>query len=444
MALEYITRCTPMQYDFYNGKGVSDACETGFVEYFYPKNDLRTGVLEFVVEGNKDHFIIPSKTYLKLELELSGSAEQAQGSTTKPKTVADGTAQACVINNIFHSVFESVEVHVNNVPTTKPDRNHAYSAYLQTLCNYGEDQMKSYFALSGWSKDTAGSMDDYTGTANKGLKTRRKFFREGSGKVELIGKIHSPLFFQEKVLPTQTSLRVILRKAADHFTLMHEKGDFNLSITNAILMVRKVRPVAKLVDGCNKMLEEDHPIPYFLNTPSINHITIDEGSSQFVRDNLFLGGKIPQRIVIGMVETEAYHGKADKNPFNFKHFDLSEITLYKDGTPYPMPMTRMDFETKDCAHAYHNFMCALNGDYARFVPAITMEEYMKGYTLFVYDMSPDQMDCINPGSLTPMNSSIRLELKFRKPTPKNITLLLYSETEHLMEIYRERKVVVDH
>jgi hypothetical protein len=433
-----IESSTPAAYVLYQKRPVSDVCEHGFVEYFYSKVDARNGVLDFVVEGNSEHVIVPSKTYLKIGLELTGKGTRKDGT----EFVTVGTAaHASTVNNLFHSVFETVEVYVANELITKNDKHYGYAGLLQTLCNYNEDAWKTYFQLTGWAKDTAGQMDKITGE-NSGIAERRALFKGDPAKAELIGKIFSPLFFQEKVLPTQVPLRVVLKKKSNDFVLMHEEGSFEIRITDAVLMVQKVKPVPGLVQSYVQMMEEGNPIPYFLNSPSVNFYTIESGSSQFMRDNLFLG-RVPERIVIGMVETDAYHGRPTKNPYNFQHFGLTEICLYKDGVPYPRPMIKMDFENEVCSDAYHHFMTSLGGSCTRDVPMITMAEYMNGYTLFSYDMSPDQMGSLNPGTLLNMNSNIRLEMKFKKSLTANITLLVYYQIGQLMQIHRDRRVTID-
>ena len=442
-----IEKVVPSPYNLHIKKPVSDVCDHGFVEYFYSRNDVRSGILEFVIEGNSDHLIVPNKTFLKLTLELSGSAKRSSAAGEETEVAVggdDGQPDVYVINNIFHSIFESVEVYVSNTPTTKTDKHNPYNAYIRTLCTYGQEPLSTYFELCGWSKDTAGEMDSLDKTKNKGLKPRADMFDGSPHRAELIGRICSPLFFQEKILPTQTSMRIVMKKASDAFALMHEIGAFQLKIVDATLMVQKVAAVPALIESYNTMLEEDHTLKYFLRTPSINYYTIEQGSSQFMRDDLFMG-KIPHKIIIGMVDTDAYHGKRDKNPFNFKHFELSEICLYKDGIPYPRPMLKMDTPSgRKGVEAYHNFMLSLGGAYSDSVPDLTKNEYMNGFTLFSFDMSPDQMGSIHPGTLLNMNSNIRLEMKFRIPTSRNITLLVYSEMEHLMEIHRDRKVTIDY
>jgi hypothetical protein len=442
MALQ-VERFVPSPYVLYRKKPVSDVCQHGFVEMFYSKNDLKTGNLEFVVEGNADHLIVPSKTFLKLKVQLSGKAITPAVGTTAAveKTIAAG-AQVSVINNPLQSLFESAEVYLSNQAITKTDKHYGYTSFLQTSCNYGSDSHSSYFRLSGWSKDTIAHMDSVVHTENVGLKKRFNMFKGDPKEAEFIGKIFSPLFFQDKMLPTQVGLRVVLKKAQDNFILMHEPGEFKLQIVEAVLMVQKVSVIPGLRESYIKMLEEDNPIPYFFRTPFINYFTIEKDSSQFMRDDLFLG-KIPRRIVIGMVDTEAYHGQPNKNPFNFQDFGLTEIALYKDGMPYPRPMIKLDTSKDQIAEAYHNFMSSLNAAYSRAVPDITIEQYQKGFTVFSYDMSPDQMGSLHPGTMLNMNSNIRLEMKFKAPLTKNITLLVYSEMEQLMEIHRDRRVTID-
>lgn len=437
----HIERVVPAAYVLHQKKKMSDVVENGFVEYFYSKNDVRNGNLEFVVEGNSQHLIVPSKTYIKLEVEITGKADR-KGEANAELKISNG-AQVGPINNIIASVFESVEVYVGNQPTTKVDKHYPYIGYLQTLCNYGDESLNTYFELSGWAKDDYEHMDDVTGTeetGNKALAYRRDMFHEG--KLELIGKIFSPLFFQEKALPTQTSMRVVMKKARDSFILMHEAGNFQIKIIDAILMVQKVAVVPGLRESYIQLLEENHPIPYYLKTPHVMYFTIERFSAQFMRDDLFLG-KVPQRIIIGMVETEAYHGVRNKNPFNFDDFGLTDIVLYKDGMPFPRPLLKLDFDQKKGADAYHNFMTSLRAAYTRTCPSLTFDEYKSGFSLFSYDMSPDQLGSLNPGTMLNMNSNIRLEMRFKTGLTKNVTLLVYYENDHLMEIHRDRQVTVD-
>jgi hypothetical protein len=429
-----IERGIPPQYNLFQKMKISDVCENGFVEHYYPRNDLKSNVLDFTIEGNSEHIIIPSKTYLKLTVELSGGDDA--------KSVADKNAVVAPVGNFMHSLFDNVQVMLSTQPTTKTDHNYAYTSYLQMLCDFGAEPLQTNFELTGFVKEPAGQ-HDVIDDSNTAFKKKREMFMKYDNRVELIGKIFSPVFMQNKVLPTQVSMRVVMdKKLSPDFYLLYKEGNFEMNIVEACLMVQKATPTVMFKESYGKHLEEGKPIPYQLNIPSVNHMTIERGSSQFMKDNLFLG-KAPHRIILAMVETDAYHGKSDKNPFNFQHFNISEICLYKDGVPFPRPLTRMSFKNGKCAEAYHNFMMSVNGSHTKMVPDITMNDFMNGYTLFSYDMAPDQIGSINHSSMLNRYSNIRLEIKFNPKTTANITLLAYCERDHLMEIHKDRRITID-
>ena len=63
-------------------------------------------------------------------------------------------------------------------------------------------------------------------------------------------------------------------------------------------------------------------------------LSIPDGFSSFTPDNLFLG-HIPKRLVLVLVDTEAFNGTYGSNPFNFKHHNLNQVGVYVDGEQIP-------------------------------------------------------------------------------------------------------------
>ena len=59
-------------------------------------------------------------------------------------------------------------------------------------------------------------------------------------------------------------------------------------------------------------------------------VFIPNGFNSFTPDNLFLGRNL-KRIVLVLVDTEAYNGTYASNPFNFKHHNLTQVGVYVDG-----------------------------------------------------------------------------------------------------------------
>ena len=50
-----------------------------------------------------------------------------------------------------------------------------------------------------------------------------------------------------------------------------------------------------------------------------------------VNHEKLFSGQLPTRIVVALVDNRAFNGDRAHNPFNFHHYNLSEISLYLDG-----------------------------------------------------------------------------------------------------------------
>ena len=79
------------------------------------------------------------------------------------------------INNIFHSLFQNVEVKLNQKTVTDSDQNYHYLAYLTKLMSYSPEFFETQGALFGWVMDESGSMDANTlvATTTKSTATIR-------------------------------------------------------------------------------------------------------------------------------------------------------------------------------------------------------------------------------------------------------------------------------
>src|ERR1044071_404456 len=58
---------------------------------------------------------------------------------------------------------------------------------------------------------------------------------------------------------------------------------------------------------------------------------VPEGIKRFVTSSGLINQPLPTRLVLGCVDNDALNGSYEKNPFNFKHFNLSPLKVYLDG-----------------------------------------------------------------------------------------------------------------
>ena len=118
---------------------------------------------------------------------------------------------------------------------------------IETLLNYGGDAKSSQLSMALFYKDTPGKMDIMDpladdDDANLGLKARYAFTKN-SNTVDMMGPIHSDIFFQDRLILNGVNLRLKLKRAKNSFCLVSSVpgAAFKVVITEAILYVRKVK-----------------------------------------------------------------------------------------------------------------------------------------------------------------------------------------------------------
>ena len=88
-------------------------------------------------------------------------------------------------------------------------------------------------------KDTPGHQDKTT-AANKGFKSRKALTAQ-SKSVQMMGKLHLDLFFQEKYLLNYDNLKIKLRRSRDMFGLMADAQNYKIKIKDLALFVRDIQ-----------------------------------------------------------------------------------------------------------------------------------------------------------------------------------------------------------
>lgn len=73
---------------------------------------------------------------------------------------------------------------------------------------------------------------------------------------------------------------------------------------------------------------------------------------------------------------------------------------------------------------------------------VTREMYSKGYALFAFDLSEDLSGSESHLCL-PRQGSFRITLTFSKPLTENVSLIILSEFDSIIEIDKNRNCVLD-
>ncbi|XP_072166027.1 uncharacterized protein F54H12.2-like [Diadema setosum] len=410
-----------------------------WVEYHPVSSITDSAPVEFNVSGTAEEYVDLSQTMLQVDVRVV-DGNNAQLTADAPVGPA---------NLFLQSLFSQVDVMLNEKLVSQPTNTYPYRALMETMLHYGQEAKHSQLTQQLYYKDEAGKMDVVDPTAadaegNRGFKKRSQFIG-GSKLLSMLVPIYADLFFQEKLLLPGVDLKIKLNRSKDAFCLMssNQAAKYKVKIEKAALYVRRVKTNPSVVVAHAKMLEKSNA-QYPINKIDVRSFSIPAGSMSVNKDNLFLG-HLPNRIIVGFVDNDAYNGSYAKNPYNFKHFRLNFISVTVDGENIPMRPLRPNFATgsaQNYIHAYNSLFMGTNRLFTDKGINISREEYCEGYTLFAFDLTPDLSDGCHLNLVKQGN--LRLELQFDVPLTNTVNCLVLSESQGLIQIDKHRNVIYEY
>ncbi|KAJ8018759.1 hypothetical protein HOLleu_43082 [Holothuria leucospilota] len=320
---------------------------------------------------------------------------------------------------------------------------------METLLSYGPDAKHSHLTSALFYKDTAGRMDRPDPTAagdavNHGLH-KRYALTKGSKTVDMLGPVHSDIFFQDKYLLNGVDMKLKLIRSKDTFCLMSDDVDveYKVVVKEASLFVRKVKLNPGVTLAHARALEKA-TAKYPIRRVVTKVFSVPTGNMSFVQDHIFLG-QLPKRLIVGCVRNTAFNGSYQQNPFNFDHFGTNFLAVYMDGEQIPYKPLKPTFTADGSGNyirAYHTLFSGTNKMNQDEGNAISRKDYPGGYTLYAFDLTPDlssggHYNLVKQGNL-------RMEMQFQQPLPTTVNVIVYAEMDNVIEIDRARNVVFDY
>lgn len=303
--------CNKSELDLFSLLPTQTGIESGSWVHYKPISSLTDDApLEFVVEGSGDYYIDLAHTMLSVRVKM---VPRNAGTPIDPG--------AGPVNNLLHSLFNQVDVYMNQKLVSSPNTAYAYQSYLEVLLNFGCDSKSSHLQTALWHADKAGAMDS-GGNDNDGLKARRAYFNDGK-TVDMIGHLHCAMMNQDKFLINGVEMRLKLHRSRDTFCLIDAANTSALHIVDASLIVRKVKISPSVLLSHARSLAST-TVKYPITRVDVKAIAIHSGVHGETLDNVILG-QLPKRIVLGFVDNQAFNGSMSLNPFNFKNYGINYL-----------------------------------------------------------------------------------------------------------------------
>jgi hypothetical protein len=423
------------ELDLFSVPPTQTSIESGKYVDYRPISSLTEGApIEFDIASSGDDYVdfANSFLYVRVKIVRAGGAHLDPTDTIGPA------------NNFLHSLFSQVDVSLNGTLITSSTNTYPYRAYIENLLTYGPAAKQSHLTGCLFYKDEAGKMDQANPNADAGDRngglTKRAAFIARSREVDLIGRIHSDIFFQQRYMLNEVNTKIKLTRSKDAFCLM-ASGDqaFKVKIMSAALFVRKVKISPSVYLAHAKTLETGLA-KYPIRRVICKTFTIPSGYLDISQEKLF-SGQLPSRLIIGCVDNRAYNGDLARNPFNFQHFSVREISVFLDGQQHGIKPLTQDYGSGQYVPAFMSLFSGTGKDNRDEGNDISRLDFANGYTLYAFDLSPDLAD--NDHFNLSRQGTVRVDMKFATALEHTVTVIAYAEFENIIEIDRNRNVVFD-
>ncbi|GFR06394.1 uncharacterized protein F54H12.2 [Trichonephila clavata] len=390
--------------------------------------------IEFYVSGTGDNYIDLSHTLLQVHVKIK---KKSGAAISTPDQVAP-------INYLLNTLFSECSVTLNDEQVSS-QANYAYRCIFDVLLSRRTVQ-ESMFTAGLFYKDTASKHDlvELTNVAdnvNSGYQTRYNICKD-SKLMDLIGPLHFDLGNQSKFLINSMNLRIKLERNKDSFTMMSATHDFKMVIQHASLFVRKVKVAPSIMIGHETALGNG-AIKMPIRRTEVKSFALSSGMQSITISNAFIG-QLPTLLIMGMVSNNAFNGDFPKNPFNFKHYDLTYLCVLDGNRMIPSKPFQPKFDGSNC---YSRCYVSLFTDLGRYHKDqdinISFSEYKDGYTLFALDLTPD-LSADGMHESISRNGNLTIDLKFSKALPETVNLIVFSEYRNVIEIDKNRNIFTEY
>ena len=391
--------------------------------------------IEFKITGSAEEYMDLGQTYLYTEVKVVDGTNKALVDTA-----------VCGPSNLFlHSLFSQVDISLNDILVTSSVNTYSYRSMIETLLNYGEDSKLTHLTSALFYKDTAKQMDtvdiDPTKPRNLGWIKRRSLMGK-SNTIDMFGRLHADIFFQDRYLLNNVEMKLRLSRQKSSFSLTGDAtaANYKVIIKKAVLYVRKARINPEVMLAHATVLEKN-TAKYPIRRVETKVLTLSTGLKNFIQDNISTGA-LPNRVVIGLVDSDAYNGLISKNPYNFQHYNLNKIGLSIDGEDAPYKAIELNFDAGNYIMGYYSLFTGVNKSVTESGNFIDRDDYANGYTLFAFDLTGDL--CSGEHFNLVRSGNLRLSLLFGTALTTAVNCIVYLEYQNIIEINKNRQILFDY
>jgi len=441
----------------------------------YPKSSIEeSNPIEFDITPNYQCAIDPHNLFLYIEAKIvTENGDTIPPTITRPAPPpADGGAgpggapiveanpEKYIIpqNNLISALIEDIIIKINGTIISGGDNNYAHRADLETRLSYPIDCKQNMLSL-GLYEEELKAFNDYTedqikaicdiidvdASLDRGLSLR---FRATacSNRFTLMGKIHSEICEQTKLLPEGIPLNLKIEFNKGKFYLLTNGGQNpKVKIDKAWITYKNVKLAPEIIEGQEKLLQSNNPAIFPFRKPEIRTFSIGGPTTRDISIPEVSLGEVPRNVIIGLIRNTAYNGNYKQDAFNYEHFNLESIELKIGGQSYPYNSElRCDFN-----NGYNGFCqgltSLLKGTHTLYNRdkdlGINVRNYKNRNVLYGFDLSPSQTPAGESFDII-KSSTVSLNIRLREEVDHALTIVCYLSYDKIMKIDKFKNVVI--
>ena len=419
-----------------------------------------TGInpMEFILP-TLDSFVDLGRSYFTMELQLKKSDNGN----------LEASEKLWPVNNLAHSILKQIDLHLNGTLISPQSDTYHYKAYLETLINFDRTDGKTILGPQRWYNQvdsppewTTNNTDTTTNSGAghndyKALSANHKAMLAamtaetvnyaGGVTRSLVFKPHLEVFHTGKVMVPGVEIKIKFHFYSPNlfFNGVGEAGRLKEEDVKVRFHLCQLRLNETVYMNLAAQRHNEEAVAVYPTVRSeIRTFSMESTLSRFEIRDLFQN-RVPDRMIVGLLDSRAFNGAVTRDPFCFQKFGLTSIKQIVKGEEYPYETLELvgNNSSKDLL-GYFRFLLASGGWCKLKGNMVEKDDWGqgKGCTLYMYDNVAN--GCADSRNLNPKQSGdLQLKLEFRAAPNTNITVLVYGEFENLIEVDKNGAVLYD-
>ena len=442
----------PTQIAILGGKYVIIAPSVGYE---------KTGKITFRVKTDACQFLNPSHTYLIVVSKILDSKGKGIKMTVEEggRAVHAADSDVLFVNGISTAWFKNVEIKINGQIVDFGDNLYMYRADLETKLSYPRAVKEGFLSICGWDEEDTpfDSLDRATDAFptdpaevrddGKWAAIFRRYLKTVNGRAfYTVGKIHSPIFDQPKLLPDHLDLEISLDRNSEEFVLLSKndnpKKKYDPTLDSIRLLVKIENVDEDVCKDIKSFTFAGQSYLFPIRRVRMTTFTHPTGGQEMLISDLLTGEKeVPKRLFFAFVRESARTGHYQQDPFNYQHYQVQAVSVRVGGEARPYPQLEIDYTSGDYTLPLLSLMQTVGTAFGGEEIGITMENYISrnciyGFNLSGYDSEPGRTFELAE------HKTVSLYIRFGAVPDHPITLIVYAEYGGEIEITADNKVIM--